>query len=61
MKPATTIVAALLIVISIAHLLRLVFQVNIVINGSPIPLWASILGCIGSSLLAFFLWRENRK
>jgi hypothetical protein len=61
MKPVTTIVVILLSAISIAHLLRLIFQVNVVANGVNIPIWLSILGCIVPAILAFMLWRENRK
>lgn len=61
MKPVTTIVAILLVSISIAHLLRLIFQVDVVANGVNIPIWLSILGCIVPAVLAFMLWRENRK
>ena len=61
MKPVTTIVVILLVAISVAHLLRLMFQVEIVANGMNIPMWVSILGCIGPAVLALLLWRENRK
>lgn len=61
MKPVTTIVLILLIAISIAHLLRLILQVNVVANGVNIPVWLSILGCIIPAILAFMLYRENRK
>ena len=60
MKPVTTIVVLLLVAISIAHLLRLILQVDIVANGMNIPIWLSILGCIVPAVLAFLLWRENR-
>jgi hypothetical protein len=61
MKPVTTIVGILLVGISIAHLLRLILQVDIVANGVNIPIWLSIFGCIVPAALAFMLWRENRK
>jgi hypothetical protein len=61
MKPVTTIVAILLSAISIAQFLRLIFQVEIVANGLIIPVWLSIFGCIVPAVLAFMLWRENRK
>jgi len=60
MKPVTTIAVLLLVAISIAHLLRLILQVDIVANGMNIPVWLSILGCIVPAVLAFMLWRENR-
>jgi hypothetical protein len=61
MKPVTTIVVILLVAISIAHLLRLILQVNVVANRVSIPIWLSIFGCIVPSILAFMLYRENRK
>jgi hypothetical protein len=61
MKPVTTFVVILLSAISIAQLLRLIFQVNVVANGVTIPLWLSIFGCIIPAVLAIMLWRENRK
>jgi hypothetical protein len=61
MKPVTTIVTILLMAISIAHLLRLILQADIVVNGVNIPIWLSIFGCIVPAVLAFMLWRENRK
>ena len=61
MKPVTTIVVILLTAISIAHLLRLILQVDIVANGVTIPSWLSIFGCIIPAVLAFMLWRENRR
>ena len=61
MKPVTTIVVILLTAISIAHLLRLILQVDIVANGVTIPIWLSIFGCIIPTVLAFMLWRENRR
>ncbi len=61
MKPVATIVVLLLIVISIAQLLRLIFQVEIIAAGFYVPVWLSIFGCIVPAILALMLWRENRK
>lgn len=61
MKPVTTIVVFLLIAISIAQLLRLIFQVEITAAGFQIPVWISIFGFIVPLVLALLLWRENRK
>ncbi|MCK9392316.1 MAG: hypothetical protein M0Q01_12215 [Syntrophales bacterium] len=61
MKPVTTIVVLLLIAISIAQLLRLIFQVEIIAAGFQIPVWISIFGFIIPLVLALLLWRENRK
>lgn len=61
MKPVTTIVVFLLIAISIAQLLRLIFQVEIIAAGCHIPVWISIFGFIVPLVLAVMLWRENKK
>ena len=61
MKPATTIAALLLIAISIAHLVRIIKQIDIVVNGLNVPIWVSVLGCIVPLVLALMLWRENKR
>lgn len=61
MNPVITIVAILLIGISAAHLVRIIFQVDIIIGGFIIPLWVSIFGFIIPLLLALMLDRENKK
>ena len=60
MKPASLITAILLSLIAIAHLLRLILQVEVAIGGSVMPMWPSILACIVTASLAFGLWRESR-
>lgn len=61
MKPATTIATALLLLISILHLLRIVFQVKVVANDMVIPLWFSTVACIVFAFIAFMVWRENKR
>ena len=60
-KPVTTIVVILLLVISFAQLLRLFFQVEVIAAGFHVPVWLSVFGVIIPALLAFLLWRENKK
>jgi hypothetical protein len=61
MKPIATIVVIILIVISMAHLLKLIFQVEIIAAGFHFPVWLSIFGFIVPLVLALLLWRENTK
>lgn len=61
MKPVITIATILLIGISVAHLLRLIYQVEMTVGGFHIPVWLSIFGFIIPMVLALMLWRENRK
>jgi hypothetical protein len=44
MKTATTIMTILLEGISAAHLLRIIFQVEIIVDGFHMPFWLSIFG-----------------
>jgi hypothetical protein len=61
MKPAATIVTILLVAISAAHLLRLIFQVEMIVGGIHMPVWLSIFGFIIPPVLALLLWRENKR
>ena len=60
MKPAGIIVI-LLSAFAVVHVLRLVFQVSIVVGSVAIPMWASVLGVLVPGGLAFWLWREQRE
>ncbi|MBU0729290.1 MAG: hypothetical protein KKE17_06435 [Proteobacteria bacterium] len=60
-KPVSLIVMVFLIGVSLLHLLRLVFQVQVTVDGSEIPLWMSILGTIGPAVLAVLLRLEALK
>jgi membrane associated rhomboid family serine protease len=61
MKPLITIVAILLMGISAAHLVRIIFQVEMTVGGFIIPIWVSIIGFIIPLVLALLLDRENKK
>ena len=61
MKPATTITAILLLIVSIMHLLRLILQVKVTTNLFEVPMWMSIPACIVTAGLAIWLWMENKK
>jgi hypothetical protein len=61
MKPSTTVTVIFLLVISIVHLLRLIFQMKVTAGAAEIPLWMSAAACIATAALAIWLWRENKK
>jgi len=62
MKPSTIITVIFLLLISIVHLLRLIFQVKVTMAGATeIPMWMSAAACIATAALAIWLWRENKK
>jgi hypothetical protein len=61
MKPFTSIVFAFLVVIGLAHLLRLLLHWPVVVNGMVVPLWASAVAFAVCTMLAAMLWREHRR
>jgi len=61
MKPVTTLATIIFALISIGHLLRLIFQVQVVAAGLVIPMWVSIFGCLVPATIAVLMWRENRR
>ncbi|MCX5886049.1 MAG: hypothetical protein NT096_09110 [Proteobacteria bacterium] len=61
MRPATAIAVVFLILISIAQLLRFIFQVHIIAGGIiTIPLWVSLPASIVFACLAVMVWREHK-
>jgi len=59
MKPATLVTTALLLLISLAHVLRLIFGTQVTVAGRMIPMWPSAAAVILFAGLAIGLWRES--
>jgi hypothetical protein len=60
MKPFSTIAVVIFSIVSLAHLFRLFFQWEVVVNGFIVPQWVSIPAFVISGALAFMLWQETR-
>lgn len=61
MKPFTTIAVIIFSLVAILHLLRLVLNWEMTLNGVVIPMWVSGLGLVVTAGLAVMLWWEARK
>ena len=61
MKPFTTLAAALLGIMAIAHLYRLVLGCEVVVSGTLIPQWVSVVGLGIAVVMSLMLWREARR
>ena len=59
MKLSVIVAAIFLILVSIAHMLRLIFRAKVMLNNAEIPMWMSVAACIVTAALAIWLWREN--
>jgi len=60
MKPAALISVLLLGVFALAHLLRLLLRIEVIVAGNEVPMWVSVIACLGPATLAIALWRESR-
>ena len=61
MKPATVFAAVLLLVVAVAHALRLTYGWQVMVAERLVPMWASVVGLIVAATLAVLLWREARR
>ena len=61
MKPAALVVTLFLSAIAVLHVLRLVFQVEIVIGGVVFAMWTSAVVVLTMGGLVLWLWREQRQ
>ena len=61
MKSAALVATLLLLVIAVVHVLRLFFQVPVIVGSVDVPMWASAVGALGAGALALWLWREQRR
>ena len=60
MKPASLLVAILLDLVAVAHVLRLVFKTEVIVGGTVVPMWVSVVGFVVATVLSFLVLREAR-
>ncbi len=58
MKVAVFLAAVLLSVVAVAHLLRIIFGVALIVGGATISMWPSGVAVLVAGGLSFALWRE---
>ena len=59
MKTGSLIAIIVFVLVAIAHLIRLVVEAEVTLNGAVVPQWVSIVGIIVPALIAWQLWRET--
>jgi len=59
MKTGSLLATIVFVLVALAHLLRLLTQSEITVNGMPLPLWVSVLGVIVPGGIALLLIRER--
>lgn len=60
MKLFTRIGSIIFAIVSLAHLLRLLFNSEIIIGGWVAPMWISWVGMIIPGVLSVLLWYESK-
>ena len=60
MKPFSTIAAVIFALVALLHLLRLVYDWQVVFNGWVVPMWLSVIGLIVTAALSLLVGREAR-
>jgi len=58
MKTGTKLAIAVFSIVAIAHLLRLVYAVDVSIGSWNAPMWVSVLGVLVPGVIAILLWRD---
>jgi hypothetical protein len=61
MKPALLLATIVFTFISIAHLLRFMFHVDVTVGGAIVPMWMSGVAFLFTGGLAVWLALENRR
>jgi len=57
-KPATKITAVLFVIGALIHFLRVVFGWSVMVGGTFVPMWVSLIVIPMGLILAFLLMRE---
>ena len=60
MKPFTTLAVLIFALIALVHVYRLIRPFEVMVAGTPVPQWVSIVGRIVAGGLALMVWRELR-
>lgn len=60
-KPFSILATVVFALVALAHLHRLLFEWEVLINGARMPMWTSVVGVLIAGLLAFGVWRESRQ
>ena len=59
-KPFSTLAILVFLLLALAHLHRLLFGWEVVVDGARVPIWISIIGVLIAGMLALGILRETR-
>jgi lipopolysaccharide export LptBFGC system permease protein LptF len=61
MRPFTIVAALVFFIIAVAHLVRVILQVTVVVSSVMIPIWPSVLVFFLFMILGIMLLREGKQ
>ena len=61
MRPAAFLSVCFLALVSLGHLLRVIYSIPLVVGDVAVPMSLSVLAVLGTAVLAVLLWREQRR
>lgn len=59
MKTGSRLAMIVFVLVAVAHLLRLIFDTDVIIGSWNMPLWISVLGTVVPAGIAWLLWKER--
>ena len=60
MKTGTFVAMIFLVLVAIAHILRVIWQVEVIVGAYYVPMWMSYAAVILTAVLAGAMWNEHR-
>jgi hypothetical protein len=61
MKPFTKIASVIFGIISLLHLLRLIYHIEMVVGSHQLPFMVSVVGFVVTTILSIGLWKEANR
>jgi uncharacterized membrane protein len=61
MKPSIIVTSIFLLLVAVAHVLRLILQIKVTAGNYEVPMWMSIAAAIFAAALTFWLLQDNKK
>jgi hypothetical protein len=61
LKPFTGVAVVVFSLVALLQMLRVALGWEVTVNGTFIPRWASVIGCVVAATLACMLWRETHR
>jgi len=60
MKTGTFVAMIFLVLVAIAHIVRVIWQVEVIVGAYYVPMWMSYAAVILTAVLAGAMWNEHR-